>query len=487
MMYSNHQISFTLISNLTLWCFLFLIFSSPPTNITAQQSFAPIDCRTMSGPVLAFDISKGQNPGNVSDFLTDVQGMGVSVGTFNVELSSDFPACLDTLVIHGVANNLSLLRSYSVAEANRIKSWVESGHSLMLSGDYGTFKYPTQPVFQAFGYEQLGGIVEDVTDHDPAGPAITPYAWVIYQVDNFAPHPVLAGINSVELQASGWLDSTAEAVVTTDANANPATVSVMAAFSVGSGCSFFSTDSNWYAIDGSSGGYFKQDNAQFSQQVAEWLLKCGEVITNTPATHYLFLPQVLYNYCQAGGMDIILALDSSKSMLNPTDPGGPTRLSAAQDAAVTFLSFLNFSLDQAGVVSFDQTAVLDHPLSTDKSSLENTINGLDTDYETRIDLGISLAAQELTGSHHRIQNQKALVLLSDGRAYGTTETAVLAAASNAKAANITIYAIGLGQDANQTLLKGIASSATHYYFAPSTADLTAIYTEIATSLPCYGE
>ncbi len=485
----HYQVSFISINLLVLFCLAFLHLIESPSNIFAQPSFSPIDCTTMNSPVLAFETSKGQNPNDVFDFLTDLQGMGVDVGTFDMELNSDFPTCLDMLIIHGLANNLGLSNSYSTAEANRIKNWIESGHSLMVSGDWGTKKYPTQNIFQSFGYTQLGGVVEDGTDHDPAGPALSPYAWVIYQTDNFLPHPILSNTNRLELQASGWFDSASNTIVKTDLDAEPGDVSVMAAFEQGSGCAVLTADSNWYATDGGSGGYFKQDNTQIAQQAVDWLLHCeGTVIDTPPLTFQLFLPLVMRNYCQAGGMDIILSIDSSKSMLESTKPNGPTKLSAAQKAAVEFLSLLDFSLDQAGVVSFDRTAVLDHPLSTDQTSLENTINGLDTDYETRIDLALSISEQELTGSRHIPHNYQVLILISDGQFWGTTETAVYDAATHAKAAGITLYTIGLGQNVNQTILKGIASTNTnHYYYAPSTSDLTAIFTEIAASLPCYGE
>ena len=472
------------------WTVLVFLPSSSNTVI-AQQPFVPIDCNIVSSPAVAYEISKGQNPANVSDFLADLQGLGYQVGTFDLESNSEFPACIDVLVIHGLTNNFGLPTGYSAAEANRIKSWVSSGHGLMLSGDWGNFKYPTQPLFQAFGYEQIGGLVDDATDHDPAGPAITPFAWVIYQTDNFAPHDILTGTNSLQLQVSGWLDSTTNGIVVTDADANPGQVPVMAAAAEGNGCAFFATDSNWYATDGGSGGYLKHDNAQIAQQVVAWLQNCEGTTPNTPpddpVTYQLLLPLVMNRICQEGGVDIILAIDSSESMLDATEVGGPTKLSAAQDAAVEFLSLLDFNTDQAGVVSFDKTAVIDHTLSTNKTSLEGTIYGLDTAVYTRIDLGIQMSHQELFSSRHIPNNQQILILISDGKQWGAPETLVFDAATSAKASGITVYTVGLGQKVNPTLLQTIATSKDKYYFSPSTSDLTAIYTAIAKSLPCYGD
>jgi hypothetical protein len=465
---------------------LFLI-SMLTSSVFAQQTYPTVDCGSMSGLVVAFDVSKGQNPRDVSEFLAELGGTAVTVATVNITNDTPIPACIDVLVVHGLANNLGLPRSYSLTEANMIKSWVNDGHGLMLSGDWGTFKYATQPLFQIFGYEQLGGIVEDVTDHDPAGPAITPYAWVIYQADNFFAHDILSNATTLQLQASGWLDSSANAIVTTDADASPASEPVMAAFSEGDGCVFLSADSNWYATDGGSGSYLKQDNAQIAQQTVEWLLSCQSTTPNTPPTvHTVLLPLLTNDYCPARGMDVILAIDSSESMLKPTVDGSMSRINAAQDAAVEFLSLLNFTADQAGVVSFDKTAVIDHTLSSDQSSIAAAINSLDIATETRIDLAFTVAQQELTGIRHE-NNYQIIVMLSDGRPWGTDETAVLAAANNAKAAGITIYTIGYGENANQNVLRGAASSKEHYYFSPSTAEINQIFTDIINSLPCYGE
>jgi Mg-chelatase subunit ChlD len=104
--------------------------------------------------------------------------------------------------------------------------------------------------------------------------------------------------------------------------------------------------------------------------------------------------------------------------------------------------------------------------------------------QTRLDLALALARSELIGPRHISSHDTILILLTDGIPVGTDEATVLAEATAAKAAGITIYTIGLGNDVNATLLQAIASSNGHYYPAPSANDLNAIYEQIANTIRC---
>jgi uncharacterized repeat protein (TIGR01451 family) len=98
---------------------------------------------------------------------------------------------------------------------------------------------------------------------------------VIYQVDNFdISHPILDGVATLELLASSSLSPDTNASVTTDADAIPATVPVMAAFTDSAGCVALSTDTNWISVIGAINGYFKADNARVARQMIQWLNGC---------------------------------------------------------------------------------------------------------------------------------------------------------------------------------------------------------------------
>ena len=86
-----------------------------------------------------------------------------------------------------------------------------------------------------------------------------------------------------------------------------------------------------------------------------------------------------------------------------------------------------------------------------------------------------------------------MVLLTDGiptrpedpndpknKAYATTYAQ--AAADRAKAQDVSLYTIGLGNDLDSTFLENISTSPEYFYKAASGADLAEVYQQIATSI-----
>lgn len=589
--------------------FLLVTFTLPTTFNNSLQALPPtavqdpINCSTLIAPVVGYETSRGQSSDNVIDFLNDLELDGFSVGTVDIT-AGPIPDCVDVLIVRGLAGNVTLTSPYTAAEGTALQAWVTQGNGLMVAGDWGILKNGTEALFQAFGYSQVGDettYVTDPTDNDPAAPGFVGDAWIFFQSDNFEPHPIFDGVATLELLLSGWMAASADTIVTSDADASPASVPVMAAGNEGSGCVLFAADSNWFAIY--NDGYFKEDNAQIARQSVAWLNNCnylslvktaepspvepGALITYTLTTTNFeptsqtsvtisdqlptgtifssastpfagpdaagivtwsigtlasgesvtvtlvvqvaenlaneaiisntaevisseggidsatavvevnttnppidtssetFLPIIMVNFCQESTRysDIVLALDTSGSMDKPTEPGGPTKLAAARTAATEFLNMLTFPGDQAGIVLFSGTAVLQHPLSANRSSLIAALQG-NIDGDTRLDLALAEARKELIGVRHLTNNSQILILLTDGKPEGTDMATVLSQAILTKGAGITIYTIGLGNDVNGALLKDIATTDGHYYSAPSTANLNQIYQEIAGSLSC---
>ncbi|MCP4424743.1 MAG: DUF11 domain-containing protein, partial [Chloroflexi bacterium] len=246
------------------------LLDSPALPNTPTAIGDPVDCNTLPSPVVGYEISKGQLVTDMGSFLNDLVAAGYGVGTVDIGAGS-IPNCVDILIVQGLADNELLTADYSAAEGTALQSWVAGGHGIMLNGDWGPFKQGTQALFQAFGYTALGNsAVSDITDFDPTGPPGNFY--VIYQSDNFVNHPILNGVAALELLLSAWLTPALNATITTDSDAVPAGVPVMAAFIEGNGCAVLTTDSNWAADH--VPGYLKEDNALAARQTIEWLATC---------------------------------------------------------------------------------------------------------------------------------------------------------------------------------------------------------------------
>ncbi len=231
----------------------------------------PLNCATAAPPVVAYDISKGQLASDVESFLNDLILDGFSAGS----ISGSIPSCVDVLIVLSTSGVTGLAAPYTPAEATTIKNWVDAGHALMLFGEWGSYRAGADALFAAFGYGQGGpGALTDPSDFDPLGGS----DWVIYQPDNFAAHPMLEGVSTIELLRSSWLTLPASAVVTSDVDSSPSRVPVMAALASGGGCAVLSSDSNWVAnaIPTSNAGYPKRDNSLLARQAVSWLNSCGQ-------------------------------------------------------------------------------------------------------------------------------------------------------------------------------------------------------------------
>jgi uncharacterized protein (DUF58 family) len=190
-------------------------------------------------------------------------------------------------------------------------------------------------------------------------------------------------------------------------------------------------------------------------------------------------------------VDVVLVIDTSSSMSEVTTPGGPRKIDAAIDAGLSFLDNLKLppggNQDQVAVVWFNGTSGLESPLTGDKASVQGALRRLTQRQaaDTRIDLGLATAYDEIVGARHRAQNNRAVVLVTDGRQDPTAgDTAVLTQAGRIKAAGVTLWTVGLGTNVDVGLLTQTASSPDNFKLAPDAGDLRLIYEEIARVVPC---
>jgi Ca-activated chloride channel family protein len=150
---------------------------------------------------------------------------------------------------------------------------------------------------------------------------------------------------------------------------------------------------------------------------------------------------------------VILAMDVSHSM-TATDVA-PTRLAAAQQAAVAFIDAQPDTVD-IGVVGFDQGALTSALPSADRAVAKAAVERLRTSGGTSLGSAILGSLSAITGTTVAIDEDGELpdlgswgsatiVLFSDGEdSGGGADDAVIAAATAAQNAGIHIDAVGVG-------------------------------------------
>ena len=174
--------------------------------------------------------------------------------------------------------------------------------------------------------------------------------------------------------------------------------------------------------------------------------------------------------------DIFLVIDVSGSMAYDS------KLDFAQQAASEFVNTLRInhtSTHHIGLITFANEAYEVVDLTDDYDQLTRGISNLRADGGTAMGEGINLAT--LLFDDGRLNAGKTIVLLSDGAA--NLGTPPLFAAQTASSANVKIFSVGYGYDADVTTLKATASITSGEYFdAPTGQDLAEAFETIAESL-----
>jgi len=138
------------------------------------------------------------------------------------------------------------------------------------------------------------------------------------------------------------------------------------------------------------------------------------------------------------GLDIIIALDTSKSML--ANDIKPSRLERAKLAIGDLTQKL--SHDRVGLIAFAGTAFLTCPLTIDYSGFLLALQDVNTNTIPRGGTSISSAIKEAMRSYPAAEAKfKVLIIITDGEDH---EGSWLRLAEEAKKAGIIIYCIGIG-------------------------------------------
>ncbi len=201
------------------------------------------------------------------------------------------------------------------------------------------------------------------------------------------------------------------------------------------------------------------------------------------------------------GVDIVLALDTSTSMLAEDFRIGPRRVNRFEIVRQVVKEFIQKRKDdRIGMVAFAARAYTVCPLATDyawiNENLDRVSVGMIED-ATAIGSAIASSSNRLRASKTK---SKVIILLTDGVSNAGT-ISPLVAAEAARALGIKIYAIGIGTkglvpypfrdaygrtvyqnipiDMDETMLKKIATlTGGKYYHATDTETLRKIYDDI---------
>ena len=194
---------------------------------------------------------------------------------------------------------------------------------------------------------------------------------------------------------------------------------------------------------------------------------------------------------QQNGLDIVVAVDTSKSML-ATDIA-PNRLARAKLAALELMQ--TAKADRLGLVAFAGDAFLECPLTIDDTAFQQSVQVLDVNSIPQGGTAIAAAINTAREAFKERGNHRALVLITDGE---DNDEGALEAAQNAARAGLKIFTIGIGSTAgtlvtvpdgngnsdyirdemgnvhqsrlNESLLKEIAAAAGGFYLPLRGAD-----------------
>ena len=138
------------------------------------------------------------------------------------------------------------------------------------------------------------------------------------------------------------------------------------------------------------------------------------------------------------GLDIIIALDTSKSML--AEDIKPSRLARAKLAIGDFTQYLKG--DRVGLIAFSGSAFLECPLTIDYGGFLLSLRDLDINTIPKGGTSISSAIREAMRSFPAGEGEdKVLIIITDGEDH---EGDPLRMAEEAKKQGIIIYCIGIG-------------------------------------------
>ncbi|MBI9085169.1 MAG: FHA domain-containing protein [Desulfobacterales bacterium] len=186
-------------------------------------------------------------------------------------------------------------------------------------------------------------------------------------------------------------------------------------------------------------------------------------------------------------MAVILAIDTSGSMLAKDRQTGQTSMAAAREAAVSFVGMLTGN-DQVAVFSFNNTSTLAIDFTHDRPSVLEALASIEAKSNAATCL-YDTAYEAVKKSAEIPRGRRAIILLTDGRdekgkgACSTYTAADVIDSATTKSIRVPIFTIGVGPKVDARQLGRMASlTGGRNLLAPSPKDLTRFYQTLADQL-----
>lgn len=193
-------------------------------------------------------------------------------------------------------------------------------------------------------------------------------------------------------------------------------------------------------------------------------------------------------------LDVMMVLDRSGSMTNLMD-GSLSRFHGARIASSNFVASLNTNFDQCGLVHFADFPATNSLMLTNRSlswnqAIQNIPNP--TTGNTYMSDALLKARAEFNSSRRNPDALPVIVFLSDGQptdlngSYNSAvSNLVFSVADNIKKEGIVLFTVALSSQADTNFMRLLATSTNFYYYATNLAQLTNVYSLVASNI-CRG-
>ena len=144
------------------------------------------------------------------------------------------------------------------------------------------------------------------------------------------------------------------------------------------------------------------------------------------------------------GIDILIALDSSKSML--AEDIAPNRLERARWAILDLIEKLES--DRIGLIAFAGSAFLECPLTLDYDAFRQALEAIDTEIIPQGGTDIAAALSEAEAAFATDNHHKVLILITDGE---DLEASGIEKAREAAESGIMVFTVGVGSQEGELI------------------------------------